>query len=485
MHFHFQQRPGVVTTMTVLGVTAVVMSAFLTLSVLSTSQLTQGQSLEASEQTFFAAEGGINSGLYRLILNPAPTLTPIATTVNGIDVTYTIEQYESNPPVPEDRYRRLLSATAIDPKTNSTRTLQIVVTTNSFAGGFNYAAQAGSGGIILDNTSEIIGDVYSNGSIVPDGGGSAGNVIALNAQFPGHVWVAGPGNRIEKVQIQDGDAHADTLQNLTVGRSAYYQTKIGSVRANGGSETCDNGTGGTYCLWQSEAVPVPRDLAIRDDAGFSHIQPWVDAINDPSNPNAPLNPSALGDCPSQPPFNNGQYYCVFSNDVTLGRQRINGNLYVGNGRTLTLTGNVYVTGHVFIDVNATVQVAQNNSSNASWNLISEQSIDVDNNSTLRGSGHIQSFLLIVSRNASQSENAFPGGPAIYASNNSTSVIFAAPNGMVKVKNVGHLRATVAYVIKLKNNSDITFNPDIAGLNVPGENPQPIGIQPGSWSEVEP
>src|SRR5688572_12541900 len=89
MTIRLHNRPGVVTTMTVLGVTAVVMSAFLTLSVLSTSQLTQGQSLEASEQTFFAAESGINHALNRLKTNGTPDTYSLI--VNDANISVDIE----------------------------------------------------------------------------------------------------------------------------------------------------------------------------------------------------------------------------------------------------------------------------------------------------------------------------------------------------------------------------------------------------------
>ena len=62
-------------------------------------------------------------------------------------------------------------------------------------------------------------------------------------------------------------------------------------------------------------------------------------------------------------------------------------------------------------------------------------------------------------------------------------LFAAKEGMIKVKNLGHLKSAVAYVIKLLNNSDITFNPNLTSIFIPSGNPEPPVADPTTWQEL--
>lgn len=77
----------------------------------------------------------------------------------------------------------------------------------------------------------------------------------------------------------------------------------------------------------------------------------------------------------------------------------------------------------------------------------------------------------------------PDEPAIYASNNSTSVVFGALHGMLKVKNNGALNAAAAEALYLEPNSEVTFNPFLTSFNVPsGGDGEPVGTAIGTWQE---
>lgn len=475
---HSRHPSGAIALLTIVTISAFTLAIVTAVSVIATSLISGATTHRTTEQVFFAAESGLQDALYRIGANAG--IGNYSTTIGGNTVTVTIVA---------NGFSRKVIARAVSPTTNITRTVSLDLTVPSFGGALAYAAQAGDGGIILDNTATIYGDVYSNGSIVPNGGGAAGSIRKhpTDPNFPGNVVVAKT-NSIKQVAVLNGDSRAYTLDDMTVGKKAYYQTLNPVVKANGGAVTCTVAGDATFCNANAGQQPS-KPLFITDDSTdpSSPIPRWVGEITDPGNPNVPKTPNpascpnSFEPFPSHNRFNDGTYYCPPNNQV-LGRQKISGDMYVGNGNTLNLSGNVYVTGKVVIDNGATVQLQQNASNVATYLIISEGEIDIDNLATLRGSGNASSFLLIASRSAST--DAGSSSPAIYASNNSNAVIFVAPKGMVKVKNNGHLRSTVANIVKIMNGADITFNPALLSIFVPSSIPPTVPyIDPTSWKEL--
>ncbi len=83
---------------------------------------------------------------------------------------------------------------------------------------FNYGAQAGGGGIKLQNTSSIIGNVYSNGGAT----GTSNNLIygtLVSASTTG--WIEG--------LHATSSAYAHMIKSSTIDGDAYYQTISGST----------------------------------------------------------------------------------------------------------------------------------------------------------------------------------------------------------------------------------------------------------------
>jgi hypothetical protein len=333
------------------------------------------------------------------------------------------------------------------------RTVQIVANVSSFAGGFDYAVQGGTGGIFLDNNSLIIGDVYSNGDILPASGGARGDV-------QGDAWAA-TFSTIDRVTAT-GDMHADNITRSTIGGAAFYQTIDISTLVQGNS--CNPTP--TFNCFPGSPDPNPRPFPIDD----SDVQTWKDDITN-TGTTLSLNPD---DCPVA--YQVGTY-CVTSN-ATLGNSRIPGNFYVGNGATLTLTGNLWVTGKIILNNNGTIRLDPSLGGN-SVVVIADDIIDVNNNYTIQGSGDPRSFIVMISMSTSFDLAA----PAIYASNNSDSIVFAALHGMLKVKNNGALNAAAAESLFLEPNSTVTYNPFLAGFTIPGGGGETVGTSLGTWEEL--
>ena len=475
--FDLQPRRGAIAILTLLGVTIFGLLVMNSLATAATRESQMGMDDIKTTQTFYAAEAGLNQALYKLITDPVPGIT--TSTLGDIDITTTIGPCEITDPLPCDPYHRKVESRAEDPS-GKVRIVSLTASTSSFAGGFDSAVQAAAGGLIMDNGSCVIGNVYSNGGIQGPGDNNNGcknsTATACRPVFTDKKSIVGKvtaalGNSISGV-ANTGDMQANTLISSMAGQHAYYQNISGTVKANNGAQTC-NIVGSGFCH-SGSVNPATRELPIK----AVNINEWKDNITDSGNPVLVAN--AAG-CPAS---KSTGYYCVQANS-TLGNQKIDANFYVGNGATLTLNGNLWVTGNIILDNNGTIQI-HNPLGGVSIVMIADGVIDVSNNYTMLGSGDPRSFIVMVSslvRTADSScSDPVTTRPAVCASNNSNSIVFAAPEGILHVKQNGCLNASATYKIHLEENSTVTYNPNIAYFTVGGGGGEQVGTALGSWKE---
>lgn len=468
MNNQLKQPRGVIAIITLLGVSAFALAVIGTLTSISLDELKMANAGGVIDSTFYAAEAGLNEGLYRLITSSAPTSYSID--VEGVTVNISVL---ANPAEPK---QRIVRSQAVNGNGNI-RTVQAIANTSSFAGGFDYAVQGGSGGIYLDNNSEIHGDVYSNGGIFNASMGARGYVS-------GDATSATASGVIQKIDVI-GDAYSHTITNSDIEGDAYYQVIDAASDVGPNDAACIN----TYCHPGSSDQPT-RDFPIDDD----DIQGWRDEIDADGSV---INPNPA----SCPVGKDSGFYCIES-DETLGLVKINGSLYVGNGATLTLdTSRFWVTGDLILDNNGTINVNDAISSSlcpgSSTVIIVEGQIDIspnylfegcrkrdsDGNLILDGNGdpiYVQPIIIISmsSLGLNPSED-----PDIYASNNSDSIIFAALHGLLKVKNGGDLNAAAAHRLELEPNAVVTFDSILSSFVIGTGGGEDIGVSLGTWQEL--
>jgi hypothetical protein len=441
MSSYSSHQQGVVATLTLFGVTAVVLAIMSTLALVSIGELKMSQQGDTLEQTFYAAEAGLNEALYRLITNPALASQSYQTEDYQVDLSIL--------PNPDNPYQRIVRSQATDSQ-GRVRTVQVIANTSSFGSGFDYAVQGGAGGVYLDNNSLVIGGIYSNGDILPASGGARGNI-------QGDVWAA-DFHQIQRVNVT-GNAHANTILDSDIQSHAFYQNIDNQTLVGG--QPCPN-----QLCHASSSNPEIKDFPV----SAADVQLWkddIDALADTLEPNP-------DDCPQS--YSQG-FYCVTTNGQ-LGNQKINGGFYVGNGATLTLTGNLWVTGDIMLDNNGTIQIDPA-LGGVSLVVIADGIIDINNNYIIQNSGVLGSFVLMLSMNPSHDLSA----PAIYASNNSDSIIFAALQGMLKVKNNGNLNAAVAETLYLEPNAQVTYDPLLSFFIISSGGGNTVGTALGSWQEL--
>ncbi|TSC70822.1 MAG: Uncharacterized protein G01um101449_274 [Parcubacteria group bacterium Gr01-1014_49] len=213
-----------------------------------------------------------------------------------------------------------------------------------------------------------------------------------------------------------GNAWAYTLSSCSVGGDASYQT-ISSCSVSG---TQHPGT----------APTAPEAFPISD----AQIVEWETT-------------AAAGGTIAGP-------YSI-SGSQTLGPKKIDGDLTVSNGGTLTLTGPVWVNGNITLSNNASLSVSPNTGTDgailiadATGNTAVKGRVDISNNVTITGNGSANSFPMIISTNT--------GTEAIELSNNASGVILYAPYGGVEVSNGGVANQITALQLQLNNNATVTY-----------------------------
>lgn len=209
-----------------------------------------------------------------------------------------------------------------------------------------------------------------------------------------------------------GNAHANTLSDLTVTGGAYYQS-ISSV------------TAGSY--YPASTDPTVQVMPISD----ANIQEWTDAADGPNNDQTQTgNITTCVDLPSK----------KYIGDITLPGSCISnvdspiwitGNLTLGNGAQMKLQSNYGATSGV---------------------VVVEGKVLLDNNAALNGSGTSGSYLMALS-NFDSTQN---GEYAIEAFNGSNSTILYSNKGIIFLHNNASLTEVTGWRIVLDNNAVVTY-----------------------------
>lgn len=287
---------------------------------------------------------------------------------------------------------------------------------------FNYGTQSGEGGIILENSSSIVGNVYSNGPIEGEGGN----------RIKGDVVSAGPSGRIEDIHATSS-AYAHTITDSTIDKDAYYQII---------SDTTVLGV-----LHPGSPDQATTTLPISD----AQIAEWeADA--------------AAGGVISAP--------CPYkiTDTATLGPAKIACDTEIsGVGYTLTLGGPVWVAGNLTIKNSPTIKIAASLGAQSvaliadnPSNRTTGSKIESDNSAIFEGSGSTGSFILLLSQNRSAEDGG--GETAINIANKARGALLAyAGHGEILMQNSVSLKEVTAYRIRLKNSAEVIYETGLSSL----------------------
>jgi len=391
------------------------------------SELRAAKRHTLAEESFYRAESALEDAVYRL--KKGYTVATGDTIPLGAGVARISVETES----PDSQ---LVIASA----TTTTMVRRVTAGISRGVGAsFFYGTQSGIGGILLENTSRVLGNLYSNGPVQA----TNDNLIT------GDVVSASSTGLIDGIHAT-GTAYAHTIQNAEIDGDAHYQTITGST------------VWGTLYPGSDDQPEVPLPISDADVAELEQAALDGGVITSP--------------CP----------YTINS-DTPLGPVKIACDLSITGSPTITLAGPVWVVGDITVANTAVLQIdsalgaigiaviADNPA-----DPLNSGTIILKNSTTYSGSGAEGSYILMLSQNTS-SENG-GGVKAIELQNSAEGdVILYAAHGKVEIQNNVTLKEVTGHVVNLKNSAAVVYETGLENaLFTSGPSG---GWEASGWSEL--
>lgn len=243
----------------------------------------------------------------------------------------------------------------------------------------------------------------------------AGNPIwtNINGDLSFKVYTGGVATQINagnNSEVQ-GDVHANTISNLTIGRDAYYQIISGST-VNGIS-------------YPGSTDPPPKIFPLSD----ANIAEWKQQAEAGGIANGNIN------------------NCV----GILGPTKIVGNVTLDSNCTVTIKGPVWITGNLTLNNQNTLKLDPSFNTTSGVIVVDGQ-IQLGNNNKLNGTGQGSSLLMALSNYDSRTN----GIAAIQVNNTGNSGVFYAGTGIIEPGNNNSFKELTAWGIRLTNDSTINY-----------------------------
>lgn len=439
-------------------ITAALLIGTSTATLTVVSQRVIGQTIR-SLQSYYASEAGIEDASYRIkngvFYSPSYSL-PVGTSQASINVT------------PSGNLRIVNSQGQSE---SNVRKLQTTLKVSTVETQFVFAVQIGNGGVEMQNTSQIIGSIYSNGNIIGTNSPTiTGDAFAAGASRIEHVTIGGSArahfitdatiganatSTTDIISVTAGkDARADRIISSTIGKNAYYQTSISSSTVGGAT---------------FPGTPAPADLPTTQmPISDSQLGSWEGEALAGGVISSP--------CPYSPP-----------DGSLLGPVKIACDLIIDGTKIITMTGTLWVEGDFDLKNSAQLKLSSSYGSKSGLVIVDKPSnrstsskITVQNGAQILGSGTPGSYVLVASQNNSAELDGTEA--AITIKNTTNAPIYYAPHGMIEIENSANLKEATAYKLRLKNSAVVTYESGLASAQFSSG---PTGsFEILSWKEVE-
>jgi len=386
--------------------------------------------LVLSRQSYFLAEAGIEDVIYRLKIG-LPVSDTETLTLAGSEATVITADTSDGKEV-----------TSTADVSNIMRKLRTEVITGSGVS-FHYGVQAGNGGLIMENTSSVWGNVFSNGTV--RGSGPTNNIIR------GGVVSTGASGLVDNLYATSS-VFAHTINNSKIDRDAYYQNIF---------NTTVLGT-----LFPASPDLPASTLPISD----AQVDEWKQVALDG------------GIIPSPCPYK-------ITGATTLGPTKINCDLEIsGNNYTVTLAGNIWVEGNITVKNSPTIRIDSSFGAKGVAIIADKPSdpnnsgkISLENSAVFEGSGSSGSHVMLISQNRS----AESGGNEVAIDVKNTvsgDILVYAGHGEIMLQNNITLKEVSGYLIRLKNTAEVVYETGI--INLIFDSGPSGGYEILSWEEIE-
>lgn len=389
------------------------------------SDLADFSQLTRSKQAYLMADAAVEDTAYRMVMGTFSLGTVESVTLGGVTGVATTT-YDTV----ADQYTITGTASHLSVERSS----EAVLTIGS-GSSFNYGLQAGNGGITLSNNSDIIGNIYSNGTV--QGAGSA--------EVFGDIVSAGPTGLVADITAT-GTIYANTIDHIDAGMDAYFNVQIGN--------DSQNPVGGT------RYTPSPNQPPVEFPISTTTIQEWKDAITNYGTTIAATDPLCLS----------GEY--ELDTSITIGYLKVECDLNIrdtGGGVTITLDGPIWVEGDLAFTQGPIIQIDPSLGRRSVQFIVDNESdrltssrIQVRNSTDFFGSGDDRSYIMLMSMNESASSSGSEIAIDVSQSANGDVLVYAGA-GLVEIGNNIDLREVTGYQISVSNGSSVTYESGLANL----------------------
>lgn len=369
-----------------------------------------------SQESFYLAESSLEEVLYRIKSSKQFSSTETLS-LNGGTANTTITDIIDG--------KRVISVASKNFNYRSLRADLLLGTGISF----HYGIQSGQGGFILQNTSSIVGNVFSAGTVTGYGNYVYGDVIS-----------SGASGLIDGVHAT-GTARSHNIKKTTsnptiIDGDAYYVNKDAGVVVNGTS--------------YPGSVDQPLvDLPISDDQIFKWESDALAGGVMTSN-----------QCDS---YSSSTKTCTITTNKTIGPIKIPFNLLIKcSSCVVTVSGPVWIAGDLTTQTGPIVKMATS-LGNKNVAIISHDPtatstkgiINIGQSTIFQNSGSSGSFIFLMSMNNS----AETGGTtdAIILNQGASAMVAYASHGQVTLSQSVNIKEVTAYRIILQNSAQVVYD----------------------------
>ena len=391
------------------------------------------------EQSLYLSEAGMEDAVYR-VKNGKQYGASETLVLNGQTATTTIVGTGSS--------KTILAEGNVS---NGIRREQVTLTSASGAS-FVYGVQVGRGGIAMENSSAVIGSIYSNGDIIGNGNSTiTGDAFVATTHIIDNMTIGGSGqaylitdstigkNASSTTDINDvtigAHGYANRIIRSTIGKNAYYATSISGSTVGGASYP---------------GTTAPSELP-------ELALPIADAVLDAWETDAASGGTISSPCPYKP-----------ADGTVIGPKKINCDMEVDGSKIITLAGTVWIAGNLNLKNSAQIKLHSSFGSTSGViivdnpaNRLTSSKVTIANSAQIVGSGAFGSYTLVASRNASAEQGG--SEEAFEIKNSSSAALYYAPHGFIEIHNTGSIKEATAYKLTIKNNATITYETGLSDI----------------------
>lgn len=273
-------------------------------------------------------------------------------------------------------------------------------------------------------SNSYAGGVGQDGSWSNGNGGTWGATSPSGLDIYFDTYTGGDTGLITGITIgsgSTGDAWAHEVNNSNVSGTIYCQA------ASGNNKACDT----------SRPDPVQQPYPVSD----GNIADWKSQA------------TAGG-------VTNGSLSYGGDDEDTLGPQKIVGNLSVGSGAILEITGIVYVTGNVSVSGGGIIRLGSSYGENSGV-IVADGRISITGGGQVEGSGTSGSYLMMVTTSTCPTDCG--GQPAIHASGGTGAVILNAQEGTIQFSGGAQAKQATGKTIEMSGGTTIHYETGIADM----------------------